>query len=577
LWQRFLTAYGSPHFFAEESVMDTYRMAQHVMQGEDALVGFDVDNADYIVSFGAGIIEGWGSPVRMFKAHSTWQDNNVKVIQFEPRLSNTAAKAAQWVSINAGTEAALALGMAHVIMRESLHNAQFTRFYSDGFVAWQKQVMEAYDPDSVSALTGVAKETIVSVAREFARAKKPLALFGRGRGDSAGGLNECLAAYALNAIVGNINKPGGIWTVAADQTYDWPDPDLDDKAQAGIGMQRIDGAGSQYPLAQSALNQLPGLINQAAGASPLQMLFVSASNPAYALPGNQAVKDALEKIPYIVSCSSYMDETALMADLILPNHVYLERLEDVPVASGYNRPLIGLCKPVIAPLYNTMHTGDVILALAKGAGDTVAAAFEWESYEECLEASMGDRWDALSEEALWEDTEFTPPTWNTFFSTASGKFEFPKSGSGPAIAFTPLEVDGDAAAFPLTLIPYDSMRIASGYIADTPFMIKSVSDKILKGKDIFVEINPQTARSLGLSNGQLATLSTPLGEAKVKVQLYEGLMPGVVAMPRGLGHTAPDPFIADKGVNYNQLVGPVTDKVSGLDAAWGIRAKLARA
>jgi anaerobic selenocysteine-containing dehydrogenase len=96
----------------------------------------------------------------------------------------------------------------------------------------------------------------------------------------------------------------------------------------------------------------------------------------------------------------------------------------------------------------------------------------------------------------------------------------------------------------------------------------------LKGNDLLVEVNPQTATSYGLKEGQHAKLSTPRGEVRVRVHLYEGVRPGVVAMPQGLGHTAYDRFLAGKGVNFNELIGPVADPASGLDAAWGIRAQL---
>ncbi len=105
-------------------------------------------------------------------------------------------------------------------------------------------------------------------------------------------------------------------------------------------------------------------------------------------------------------------------------------------------------------------------------------------------------------------------------------------------------------------------------------MVKAIDDTVLKGNDLLVEVNPQTATSYGLKEGQHAKLSTPKGEARVRVHLYEGVRPGVVAMPQGLGHTAYDRFLAGKGVNFNELIGPVADPASGLDAAWGIRAQL---
>jgi anaerobic selenocysteine-containing dehydrogenase len=108
-------------------------------------------------------------------------------------------------------------------------------------------------------------------------------------------------------------------------------------------------------------------------------------------------------------------------------------------------------------------------------------------------------------------------------------------------------------------------------------MTKTVGDDVLLGNDGFVEVNPKTADAAGLGEGQAAVLSTPRGQARVRIHLSEGIMPGLVAMPRGLGHTAYDDYLAGKGVNVNTLIGPVEDPASGLDAAWGIQAKLAKA
>ena len=100
---------------------------------------------------------------------------------------------------------------------------------------------------------------------------------------------------------------------------------------------------------------------------------------------------------------------------------------------------------------------------------------------------------------------------------------------------------------------------------------------MLQKNDVLVEVNPATAASLGLRNGSSAILSTPKGKERVQVRATEGIMPGLIALPRGLGHTANDRFLAGKGVNYNRLAGPVEDGATGHDAAWGIRARLAKA
>jgi anaerobic selenocysteine-containing dehydrogenase len=137
------------------------------------------------------------------------------------------------------------------------------------------------------------------------------------------------------------------------------------------------------------MHRLPQVVN-ASAEPPVEVLFVHDANPAYSLPDTESVKKALEKIPFVVSFSSYMDETAALADLLLPNHIFLERYEDVPAALGFPKPIIGLAQPAVEPLYNTRHTGDFIIQLAKELGHTIGAAFPWDDYAACLEETLGD-------------------------------------------------------------------------------------------------------------------------------------------------------------------------------------------
>ena len=93
-----------------------------------------------------------------------------------------------------------------------------------------------------------------------------------------------------------------------------------------------------------------------------------------------------------------------------------------------------------------------------------------------------------------------------------------------------------------------------------------------------MEINPATAKDLGLAEGGAAVLSTPKGSARVKVHLFDGIMPGLVAMPRGLGHTAYDTYPGGQRASTStRSSSPVEDPGSGFEAGWGIRANLTRA
>jgi len=587
LFSRLLTVFGSPNLMRMPSIQDTYELTLYQMQGALALPGFDVDNTDFLLSFGSGYIQGWGSPVHMFRAHSRWRNRGGRVVQVEPRLSISAAKADDWLAIKPGTEAALAMGLSHVIITESLYDRDFIENRCRGFESWvdaegriqpgfKQRVLNTYTPAKVSEITGIAAADVVRLARDFAKAARPLAICGRGRGRVPGDLGAFMAVHALNALCGSIQRAGGVWAVPEPDYINWFQPEMDKVAATGMQQSRLDGAGGpQYPLARYLTSYLAEIINAGKG-YPLKALLVAGDNPAYTLPAGGNVRKALDSIPFIVSFSSFMDETTRMADLVLPNHIYLERLEDVPLAQGFSRPLVQLCKPVTAPQFNTRHSGDVVIDIARALGGSVATAFPWKSYADCLKETLGGNFQKLMRQVYMVGRGTGAPGHNAAFETASGKFEFTNPEFKIRPDYEPIEAEGDAASFPLVLVPYDSMRLASGFVADSPFMVKAVDDTVLKGRDILVEINPQTARKYGLADGAIALLRTPRGKARVKIYHFEGLMPGLVAMPTGLGHSAYDEYIGGKGVNFNRLIGPVQDPVSGLDAAWGIRAKLTR-
>ncbi len=575
LFKRFMTAFGSPNYFGPASSASALETAVRAMTGQEGPVGFDLEHADLILSFGSGLLDGWGSPVRVFRAVSQRSRREARVIQVESRLSNTAAKSDRWVAINPGTEGVLALGLAHVIIAKFLYNQTFVNQFSAGFEVFKKIVMADYAPEAVAGITGVPVEVIAELADAFSQAKRPVALYGRGRGMTSGALPEAMAVVALNALTGSINSDGGVRLLPDPAYVFWPDAEMDSIALKGNKSPGLSGD-RHHVLSRSLSNRFFSQLGMDSAKVP-DILMVAEANPLYTLRDTQAVKKALDRIPFIVSFSSFMDETTRQADLVLPNHTFLERFEDVPSPAGITHPFIGLTRAVIAPQYNTRHLGDTIINLASQLNGSVAASFQWENYETCLKETLDDKWDTMTKNGYWMDTTFSPVSWDTVFKTTSHRFEF----NGEGITSMPwkeihVAPEGDRGAFPLVLVSYDSIRLAGGTIANSPFMTKIVADTVLTKKDIFVEINSKTARQYHLAEGKRAILSTPKSQVTVRVHLSERIMPGLVAMPTGLGHTAYDDFLAGKGVNVNQLIGPVEDPVSGFDAAWGIRAKIAK-
>ncbi|MEJ2041044.1 MAG: molybdopterin dinucleotide binding domain-containing protein, partial [Desulfosarcinaceae bacterium] len=385
-------------------------------------------------------------------------------------------------------------------------------------------------------------------------------------GQVPGSLKEALAVCALNALVGNINQDGGVFGVPDKNYIQWPEVQTDDAAAAGLATPRLDGAGTaDYPYARS----LPNHLIKAVLDSPdkLQALLIAGANPCYTLPDAAGVREAVSKVPFVVSFSSFMDETTVLADLVLPNHIYLERLEDVPVTAGLVQSIVGLSQPVVEPQFDTRHLGDTIIAIARAMQGSVAEAMPWDDYETCLQGTLEDQWDALAEQGYM--TLETQPE--------AVRFTFMDGTIGAAYLADAGSPEGDAGSFPMQLMPYDTIRLSSSRIGNPPFMTKTVPAAELEKNVGLVELNVQTADRMGLSQGQRVRLSTPRGEAVVRVHLSQGIAPDIVAMPRGLGHTAYDGYLAGKGVNINDLIGPVEDPASGMDSVYAIRAKLAKA
>ena len=152
----------------------------------------------------------------------------------------------------------------------------------------------------------------------------------------------------------------------------------------------------------------------------------------------------------------------------------------------------------------------------------------------------------MIENGFWSNSAYRVPAWRSSFDTASGKLEFvPSNGNNGSMGilekperFAPVAPQGDGATYPLVLIPYDSMRLAGGFIGNPPFLTKTVGDNVLKGNDSFVEVNPKTAGAAGLSEGSI--LLTGLTTIQV---IRTAMVAGVGAVIFVRGKTPPQEVI----------------------------------
>ncbi len=633
--ERFIRSIGSPNYMRIPSAGDTSRMVDFLMQGNLGPTTYDLENSDYILSFGCGLLDGWGSPGRVFNAWRIWKSpslkDKVRIVQVESRASNTASKADQWVPARPGTESALALGLAHIIIEEGAYDRDFVENMTFGFSDWESpggnnhkgfasMVLDKYSPSRVADITGIEEKDIVSLARDFAMAGAPVALCGKGKGLLNGSIWEFMAVRALNALMGNINQPGGIIVHDPMPLAQLPDIELDPIAEKGLKNTRIDQAGSRsYPFNHSLFKNLSDAV-LTCHPSPVNMLLVFSSNPCFTLPDGGDLRRAMEKVPFIVSFSPYRDETAYMSDLVLPDHTYLEKRDDVVWPSGLQYPLYCLTRPVLDPLYDTRNSGDVILRLAEMLRGSVKASFPWQYYEDVLKTrarglfdsgegltmydgaisdstTFDEMWERINAGGLWYHPGKSKKDPRDLFNTASGRFEFfstriehafnnvdPQEMTGLGMgdeAFMPHyvapEPDRRGGMYPLRMVPYEIINLASGWIPSPPYLAKTLFDNQLMKNDSFAEVNPQTAAEFDIKEGDAVFVVSPKGKVRVRVHIFEGAMPGVVYLLLGLGHWAYDDFLRGKGVNPHDITYGGREPLSGEPFWWNTPVRLVKA
>jgi len=623
LFARFLRAYGSPNYMVMPAAADAESLGLFFSQGQSAPVGYDLENAKMIMSFGSNYLEGWGVPARMLKAFGRWRSGSngegARIIQVETRGSLSASKADDWVAVAPGTETAFALGLAQVIISEGRYDRAFVNQYSYGFEEFSRLLQRSYTPEKVAAITGVTKEKISALAREFSQAKPAVALSGWGQGRMQGSIYDFLAVQSLNALVGSLHKPGGVTRTPPVPLAPWPEVVLDAMSLEGEKEPRLDGAsGLQVSAPTNLFYNFVKNINEG-NLYKAQMLWVYEANPAHDLADFKPFIEALSKIETVVSFSSFIDETTQLADLVLPGPTHLERLEDVPTPPGLQYPVFSLSKPALMPRFTTIHPGDTLIKLAKSLGGGVASSFPWPDYETALRQrvdgiaesgggrvadepgvepwktgqgsdvapnydSSDDLWEKLGEHGCWYDKSPATVPWGSAFKTPSGKFEFYSQKMrqigirGNDTTYLPhfqqVEPAGDPNEYPFLLMPYGTLIITNGPLANPPFMTKMLYDFELKGNDCFVEINAKTAANLGLKEGDRVALETERGSLEVRVHLTGAAPPDVVFIPTGLGHSGFDSYIKGKGVNANEIVVAQQDEVTGLASWWGTRVKI---
>jgi anaerobic selenocysteine-containing dehydrogenase len=311
-----------------------------------------------------------------------------------------------------------------------------------------------------------------------------------------------------------------------------------------------------------------------------KVLLLYDANPVFGSPATIHLREAVAKIPYIVSFGSFIDETSAFADLILPDHAPLESWVDDIAESGATQSVVSLAPPAVHPLHNTRAMSDVLLDVAQRLGGPIAAALPWKSYDAMLRSAyvpLRQHSGAAappSEDEFWTKITTQGGWWSTPTKTRAEA----ASAASPHVPakFAEAEFDGAAQEFPFHFAPFPSQSFRDGSLAHLPWL-QEMPDVITTAMwSSWVELNPKTAAQLHIAQGELVEITSQHGSVRAPAVLSPGIAPDIVAMPIGQGHENFSRFASGRGANPLGILAPVTESDTGALAWAATRVKLAR-
>jgi anaerobic selenocysteine-containing dehydrogenase len=422
-----------------------------------------------------------------------------------------------------------------------------------------------------------------------------------------------MAVHSLNALLGSIDVPGGVLV-----QQPLPGEVPDDRPGPGSIVSNAAPFGSNASqLPRAILSRRP---------YPVQVLLINHVNPVFSLPNGEDFQRALREVPFVVSSTSFMHETSVLADLVLPTPTGLEAWQDMGSPPAAANAMVSVSPPAVRSRKDVRHVGDVVLSLAHSLGGSVAAALPFSSYEQYLRrqvdelfaaqsgavfgSKLEETWNGLMERSgwwaptystadeLWQQVKqqggwwepaYSHGEWSRVLRTPSGRFEFysqalaqaarKQAGSGSmddrvCLPHQPKIADG-TPNFPLLLLPVEGLPLSGGEGAHLPYLQQIAGEHLFANWDSWLEIHPETARQYGIKEGDNVWIESARGRVRARARLYEGARPGVVHLPLGYGHTAGNEW-ACRGVNPLRIVGEQQEPWTGLPQVGGTYVKVYR-
>jgi len=473
-------------------------------------------------------------------------NNGAKLIVANPREIDLVRFSHTWLRHKPGSDVALLMGMAKVIVDEKLLDLGFIKERCENFNAF-KRSLKGFDLDFVERATGVPKEKLVEAARIYATSKPSSILYSMGITQHSHGTDNVIATANLAMLTGNVGKPSTGVNPLRGQNNVQGACDMGALPSVYPGYQAVGAPDVREKFEQAwgcKLNPTPGLtiteIFDAAYRGKLKALYIIGENPSLREPDISHAREALAKLEFLVVQDIFPSETAQLADVVLAGASFAEK--DGTFTNTERR--VQRVRKAIEPIGNSKPDWWITCQLGKRMGK----GFDFRNPSQIMDeiASLTPSYGGISYKRLekgglqWpcptRDHPGTPILHSKQFTRGKGKFlslEYKPSAELPD------------KEYPLVLTTGRSL-----YHFHTGTMTRRIEGlNILKGEGI--EVNPADARALGVKDGETVKVVSRRGEVKTKARVTETSPVGVVFMTF---HFAESPA--------NMLTNPVVDPVA---------------
>jgi anaerobic selenocysteine-containing dehydrogenase len=535
---RFANAFGTPNFVSVGHVCYLPRVAaSKITMGQlpvTDVYGFGGKDPECMVIWGCNITHSGSADGMCGGMIERALKRAGKVIVVDPRRTRPAKDATHWLQIRPGTDGALALAMIHVIITEGLIDEDFVHHYTVGYEQLAEHI-KPFTPEWAAPITRIPPEEIRAAARTYATSSPACMLWGSATDASASNYQTARSLLILRALTGNIDRPGGdvLWVPPKGVHQKSIFMSYEQDGAQFLPPDKINRAVTlgKYPLERSI--HPPTFWKSVVTGEPYRVraIWIAACNPllsqTHPLVTEKALRDHLK---FTVASEFFMTPTAALADIVLPSAMWLET-DDVV---NLHKIWCVLARKKVAQIGEVRDVREVILELAKRLD--LEFAFPWEDYRAYLEWLLRDSgmtFDEFSARGILQGEMRYYKYKENGFDTPSGKFEIYSSIS-EALGLSPLPQYREPA-----LSPISSPQTAREYPLILTTGARSKVFFVSEGRQIdslrkanpdpVVEVNPTTAQSMGIAEGDWVWIETVENRVKMRARFFDGIAHDVVS------------------------------------------------